>query len=363
MSLQGTVLITGCSDGGIGSALAVAFQSRGYYVFATLRDPSKASELSKLPNVMVITLDVTNASHIAAAVQVVQGETGGSLDYLINNAGRNHFMPLLDENIETAKLIFDTNVWGTLAVTQAFATFLIKANGTLVNITSISGYLNVPWMGRPFHPVDRISSILTRITGSYAAAKRSMEIMSDTLRLELSPFKVNVLSVVTGAVQTNGLTYFDDFKLPPDSLYKSIEDTIFARAHGGGSPKRMDVAEYANKVVSTIIKGSSSKTWPGPVPGFIKFASTYFPTWLMVRRDRTYARPVQLNDWCTGQTIYQRDWGGYLVEKGLSIPALGRAHSKPFKAVVFVNVAVHVRNLFMVLGIVLWRALSATQAE
>jgi NAD(P)-dependent dehydrogenase (short-subunit alcohol dehydrogenase family) len=149
MSLQGTVLITGCSDGGIGSALAAIFQSRGYYVFATLRDPSKASKLSKLPNVMLLTLDVTNASQLAAAVQIVQGETGGSLDYLINNAGRNHFMPLLDENIENAKRIFDTNVWGTLAVTQSFAPFLIKAKGTLVNITSISGYLNMSWMGKP----------------------------------------------------------------------------------------------------------------------------------------------------------------------------------------------------------------------
>jgi NADP-dependent 3-hydroxy acid dehydrogenase YdfG len=117
MSLQGTVLITGCSDGGIGSALADTFQSRGYYVFATVRDPSKASKLSKLPNVMLMTLDVTDAFQLAAAVQVVQRETGGSLDYLINNAGRNHFMPLLDENIETTKRIFDTNVWGTLAVT------------------------------------------------------------------------------------------------------------------------------------------------------------------------------------------------------------------------------------------------------
>jgi 1-acylglycerone phosphate reductase len=109
-----------------------------------------------------------------------------------------------------------------------------------------------------------------------------MEIMSDTLRLELSPFNVNVISVVTGAVQTNGLTYFDDFKLPSDSLYKSIEDTIFFRAHGGGSPKRLNVAEYAEKVVTTIIKGSSYKTWPGPVAGFIKLASSYFPAWLMV---------------------------------------------------------------------------------
>lgn len=150
MSRQSTVLITGCSDGGIGSALALAFQSRGFYVFATLRDPEKASELAKLSNVMIIKLDVTDAGQIAAAVQIVQGETGGSLDYLINNAGRNHFMPLLDEDIDVAKRIFDINVWGTLAVTQAFAPFLIKAKGTLVNITSISGYLNIPWMGRPW---------------------------------------------------------------------------------------------------------------------------------------------------------------------------------------------------------------------
>lgn len=127
-----------------------------------------------------------------------------------------------------------------------------------------------------------------------------MEIMSDTLRLELSPFKVKVLSVVTGSVQTNGLTYFDDFKLPPDSVYKSIEDTIFARAHGAGSPKRLDVAEYASKVVSTIIKESSNKTWPGPVAGFIKFTSSYFPAWLLVCCDRTRTRNLKLIDWFTG---------------------------------------------------------------
>ena len=150
MARRGTVLITGCSDGGIGSALATVFQARDFHVFATLRDPAKASELSKLSNVTVLRLDVTDSSHIAAAVKTVEGETGGKLDYLINNAGRNHFMPLLDENIDAAKRIFDINVWGTLAVTQAFAPLLIDAQGALINITSISGYLNIPWMGRPW---------------------------------------------------------------------------------------------------------------------------------------------------------------------------------------------------------------------
>lgn len=151
------------------------------------------------------------------------------------------------------------------------------------------------------------------IAGSYASSKRSMEIMNDTLRLELSPFKVKVLSVVTGAVQTNGLTYFDDFKLPSDSLYKSIEYTIFARAHGNGSPKQTNVTEYANKVVSTIIKGSSSKIWPGPVAGFVKFASSFFPTWLMVRYNQIYLR--YLNNWYAGQISYERDRNRYFVKR------------------------------------------------
>jgi hypothetical protein len=115
------------------------------------------------------------------------------------------------------------------------------------------------------------------------------------------------------------LTYFDDFKLPPDSLYKSIEDTIFARAHGGGSPKRMNPEAYANKVVSVIVNGSSSKSWPGPVAGFIKFAAGYFPTWLMVRCGQGHDRPLQLTEWDIGQTIHQRYWGGCLVGKSLRI--------------------------------------------
>lgn len=59
-------------------------------------------------------------------------------------------MPLLDEDIEVAKGVFDINVWGTLRVTKAFVPMLRRARGTIVNVTSISGYLNIPWMGSSF---------------------------------------------------------------------------------------------------------------------------------------------------------------------------------------------------------------------
>lgn len=148
MTSRETVLITGCSDGGIGSALAIVLQQRGLHVFATARDSSKMSDLSGLPNVTTLTLDVVKSTDIRAAVEVVTKQTGGTLNYLVSNAGRNHFMPILDEDLDVVRNIFDINFYGPLAITQAFAPLLIKAKGMAVYITSISGYVNVPFMGR-----------------------------------------------------------------------------------------------------------------------------------------------------------------------------------------------------------------------
>lgn len=148
MALLKSVLITGCSDHGIGSALAVAFQERGSQVFATARSIAKMSALAGLPNVTMLGLDITNPLQIKAAVETVEAQSGGTLDYLINNAGIYHFLPLVDEDIQDAKNVFDTNVWGTLAVTQAFTPLLIHAKGTIVNISSISSCMYVPWIGK-----------------------------------------------------------------------------------------------------------------------------------------------------------------------------------------------------------------------
>ena len=142
-----SVLITGCSDGGIGSALALNFQARGFHVFATARNVSKMSALANLPSVTMLTLDVQNSTHIAAAVAAVQNQAGGKLDILINNSGRNHFAPVLDIDIIEARHIFDVNFWAPLAIIQAFSPLVITARGTIVNVTSISGHMNVPYMG------------------------------------------------------------------------------------------------------------------------------------------------------------------------------------------------------------------------
>lgn len=282
MASRESVLITGCSDGGLGAALASTFHERGYRVFATSRSLKTMSKVSGLSGIRVLQLDITNATDIEAAKIVLSEETGGSLSYLINCAARNHFMPLLDENIEDAKAIHDTNVWGPLAVTQAFAPMLIKAKGAVVFITSIAGHLNTPYQGTEGAQDNNHGENAYLISGTYAASKMSEEIMAETLRLELAPFGVNVLSVVSGALKTMGQTHFDDWKLPANSLYAPLEETIRDRARGQEGAPRMAPEEYAKRVVSEITAGRAGKFWYGASAGIVKFAVSCLPTWMMV---------------------------------------------------------------------------------
>lgn len=144
-----SVLITGCSAGGIGGALAEAFQEKGYHVFATARNPSKISDrLSKAQNVTVLTLDVLSSESIAAAVENVTRETVGELDVLVNNSAGNLIAPALDVSIEEAKKVFDLNLWAPLALLQAFAPLLIKAKGCVVNNSSVNAEVPMPFMSK-----------------------------------------------------------------------------------------------------------------------------------------------------------------------------------------------------------------------
>jgi len=144
-----SVLITGCSDGGIGGALALAFAQRGLLVFATTRKIASMSKLTNLPNVRLLVLDITNQAQIHAAVEAVKKETGGSLDYLVNNAAQGRFMPLLDEaeGFKEAKELFDLNLWAQLSMVQAFTPLLMEAKGTVAYISSLATRVNMPWLG------------------------------------------------------------------------------------------------------------------------------------------------------------------------------------------------------------------------
>lgn len=145
--LRKTVLITGCSTGGIGWAMAKAFQKQNFHVFATMRDVSNARELLELNGMEVLELDVTMPLSISRCRETVSKHTGGRLDILINNAGVEFQTPLLDASIDDAKSLYDVNVWGLLAMVQAFVPLLMEAKGILVNQSSIDAVLNMAFAG------------------------------------------------------------------------------------------------------------------------------------------------------------------------------------------------------------------------
>lgn len=88
-----TVLITGCSTGGIGWAMVKVFQRQGFHVFATVRDPAKAAELAQLSDVEILGLDFTVPETISRAKDVVMRRTGDKLDVLVHNAGASLSAP------------------------------------------------------------------------------------------------------------------------------------------------------------------------------------------------------------------------------------------------------------------------------
>ena len=288
-----SVLITGCSAGGIGFALAQEFQKRNLHVFATARDPSKMSQLDKRPNVTLISLDVTSLDSVQKAVGIVRTHTGGTLDYLVNNAGQTLIMPVLDFDIETAKAMYDINMWGMVRVTQEFAPLLIAAKGTLVSISSVCTSLVIPWMGESTSTRDRLR-LLNNILGIYLGSKAAMTATTEALRLELAPFGVTVLTVNTGAIRTNGVADAVNFKLPPLSRYKSIEKQVAAAARGEHGPPQMEASVYAVQVVDDVLRGCRGQIWRGGYAWVVRWVLSRLPSSVAVSRAQSSRDEVSL---------------------------------------------------------------------
>ncbi len=263
-----TVLITGCSDGGLGSSLAVAFHRAGWRVFATARNTSRLASLTALTpqsdgtKIETLQLDTLDDTSIAACVAQVSALTKtkkdddghGSLDALINNAGAGYTMPLADASIAQGKALFDLNVWSVLAVTQAFLPLLLKSThptgAIIANNTSISGLTAGAF---PFQ-------------GVYNASKGAAVLMTETLRLELAPLGVRVVNLVTGGVKTNFKVNEERPGIPEGSIYSAAKENIdWAMSGGDWLQGVMDREDWAEKVVRQLSarRGPPHWVWEG----------------------------------------------------------------------------------------------------
>jgi len=179
-----TILITGASSG-IGKATARFFQEKGWNVVATMRVPKKEQELTKLDNVLVTRLDVTDADSIQSAVE--EGlKSFGQIDVLLNNAGYRAYGPLEAFPMEKIERQFNTNVIGLIATTKAVLPhFRARNSGTIVNISSIGGQIAFP-MGSLYH-----------------GTKFAVEGFSEALHYEMNSIGVKVKVVEPSGVKTD----------------------------------------------------------------------------------------------------------------------------------------------------------------
>ena len=236
-----TIFITGASSG-IGKATAKLFQSKGWKVIATMRNPEKETELTKLDNVTILPLDVTNAEQIKSTTE--KAISLGNIDIVLNNAGYGLMSSLesfTDENI--VKQV-DTNFLGTVRVTQAFIPYFREnKKGLFINVTSIGGHTGFPF------------------TSVYNGTKWAVEGWSECLSIELSMFGVGVKTVSPSATNTDLFSHNSDVK--PLPFYEAVEKEMLSMVKPASTPEEISEVIYEaatdNKDQLRYFAGKSSQ--------------------------------------------------------------------------------------------------------
>lgn len=182
--MKRTIFITGASSG-IGKETAKHFQSKGWNVVATMRNPEQETVLNKLENVLIVPLDVLDLESIQNAVKKSIHQFG-QVDILLNNAGYGAYGPL--ESFPREKILrqFNTNVIGLLDVTRAILPHFRKnKSGIIINVSSMGGKMTFP-LGSLYH-----------------GTKFAVEGLSESLRYEVEQFGGKVKIVEPGAIATD----------------------------------------------------------------------------------------------------------------------------------------------------------------
>ncbi len=209
-----TVLVTGCSSG-FGIDIARYFLDRDWQVIATMRTP-REDVLPRSERLRVLALDITDPASIQHLI-----EAAGPIDVLVNNAGFGAASPVELTPMATARELFETNTFGTLAMTQAFVPqFRERGAGVIVNVTSSVTLKALP------------------LVGVYSASKAAVNAFTASMAAEVEPFGVRVRLVLPGR--------------SPETRFSEN-----ARAHMHG----MDNEAYA-ELVTTVIAGMRDASGP-----------------------------------------------------------------------------------------------------
>jgi 1-acylglycerone phosphate reductase len=233
-----TVLVTGASKDSIGDYLVQEFLRKGLKVIATARTLDKIKHLQDL-GAEIKELDTTSTSSIETlASQILH------LDILVNNAGVNFIGPLADTSMVDFKHQFEVNVFGPVELTKALLPLLIKSKGIIVNHTSQSAYA------------------IPSLCGGYASSKAAFATYTDVLRLELAPFDIKVMELVTGGASSNLTNDMVKPFVAENSIYSPVRAEILATVNPEQIRKMVMKGDvFARKVVGDILRPSGPPRW------------------------------------------------------------------------------------------------------
>jgi len=227
-----TIFITGSSSG-LGRAAAKLFASHGWKVIATMRNPSKETDLAALPNLVPLALDITDPQQIAEAAS--QALAGGDVDVVFNNAGYGMAGPLEGVTDEQMLRIVHTNLMGPIRVTKAFTPhFRAKRTGLFINTTSIGGLITVPF------------------NAMYHATKWALEGWSEAMAFELSQFGIGMKIIEPGGMKTDFFTRSFDVGRHPayDALVTRVMSAIT-------DPKQLDTYSTPEQIADVVYEAAT----------------------------------------------------------------------------------------------------------
>lgn len=178
---QKLIVVTGASTG-IGASVARELARQGFHVLAGVRRDHDADAI-RSTGIEPVILDITKPEQVEALAARVAGDPR-ALHALVNNAGIQVNGPVEALPMAQWRWVFEVNLFGHIAVTQALLPALLRSKGRVINISSVGG------------------KVAMATYGAYAGAKFALEAVSDSLRREVAPLGVQVVVVEPGGIRT-----------------------------------------------------------------------------------------------------------------------------------------------------------------
>ena len=246
--MEKVAVVTGTSSG-IGFETALALAKDGYYTYATMRDTKKSDKIKELGQkdnlkIDVLELDVDDEGSVKTAMKKILDEKQ-RVDVIVNNAGWGLWGCVEDVSVDEFKAQFETNFFSIIRLIQEVGPAMRKqGSGKIVNISSLAGRIGFP------------------ASPAYISSKFALEGLSESLRLEMSPFGIDVIIIEPGVIKTN---FLNPVKLAKksesDTAYSDITTKVVS-----GVKMMAEMGTPAKEVADTIVKAVKDDK---PLPRYI----------------------------------------------------------------------------------------------